>query len=503
MTFDQWQDAFDATAAGKTDATLLLSPTSSRLANSHQLHFELVDDIIHEYRFALHPDDHQTLTDLDDALATLQANGTMDRLFAKWIGPIEPRPIRAADLKPYLWPAILTLAGVILVFSWQRHMLRRVARHAEALRQATQLLNVSQELAHVGGWEVDLEHLSLFWTDQTRHIHGLGAEPTPSLKEAFAFYTPSSRPRLEAAWQKAVETGEPFDLEIELNTTRENTITVQVIGVPTMRNGRTVRVNGAIRDITKLKQAERDRLVLSKLESTGILAGGLAHDFNNLLTVIALNLGLAQQPGTQPADQQRWLSSAKQAASAAQQLIQQLITFAQSGGVDHAPVDFATLIRATTTDVLEGSPIKAVFELPATLDPVEGNEGQLRQVIRNLIHNARDATPAGGTIAVRGEMVAASPKTAPNERASPHVHIVVRDQGPGISSAVQARVFDPYFSTKERGAQKGMGLGLTICHAIVQQHHGTISIDSSAERGTAVHVWLPVTRSPMAPTVTS
>lgn len=503
VPFNDWQDAFDATAAGETDATLLLSPTSSRLANSHQLHTELVDDIVHEYRFALHPTEHQTLATLNDALVALQADGTMDRLYAKWIGPIEPRPIRPADLKPYLWPALLAAAALALVFSWQRHMLRRVARQAKALRQATQLLNTSQELAHVGGWEVDLERHSLFWTNQTRRIHEVDTTSTPSLDEAFAFFPPSSRARIETVWKHATERGESFELEVEMNTARGRTIMVQVIGVPTMEHGRVVRMTGAMRDITKLKQAERDRLVVSKLESTGILAGGLAHDFNNLLTVIVLNIDLAQSAPTRPGDQQRWLTSAKQAATTAQQLIRELITFAQPGSNNRGPVDLPTLIRVTAEDALAGSSVTPRFDLPATLAPIAGDEEQLRQVIRHLINNARDATPAGGTISLHAEPVDRNPHAPADQAPAPHVHLIVRDEGPGICAATQARVFDPYFSTKQRGAQKGMGLGLTICHAIVQQHQGTITLDSAPQRGTAVHVWLPVARPAAAPAETA
>jgi CheY-like chemotaxis protein len=125
---------------------------------------------------------------------------------------------------------------------------------------------------------------------------------------------------------------------------------------------------------------------------------------------------------------------------------------------------------------------------------VEVDVGQIGQVIRNLVLNAREAMPSGGVVSLRAENVALSPGHGPALPPGEYVQLGVADQGCGIAPDVLPKIFDPYFSTKLRGTQKGMGLGLTICHSVVQKHAGAITVESTPARGTIFHVFLPASR---------
>ncbi len=251
---------------------------------------------------------------------------------------------------------------------------------------------------------------------------------------------------------------------------------------------------GITRDITERKHAEQDRLILGKLESAGILAGGIAHDFNNLLTGMLLNLEMAQLTDRSDPEAARYLREAVQAVSAAKVLTEQLLTFAQGGAPVRRPTRLAGLVRESVPLALIGSNVRESIRLADDLWPAEVDAGQLGQVVRNLVLNAREAMPAGGVVALRAENVVLQPGSNPALPPGDYVRASVSDHGPGIPAEVLPRIFDPYFSTKQRGLQKGMGLGLTICHTIVQQHGGAIVVESPPGAGATFHVYLPACR---------
>ena len=232
-------------------------------------------------------------------------------------------------------------------------------------------------------------------------------------------------------------------------------------------------------DITDSKRLEEERLLRTTLEATSVLAAGIAHDFNNLLMVILGSLELLGEPGEDPAAHH---AAAIQATLEARGLIQQFLAFAKGGRPDRKALVLGGVIQAAVTLSLRGTPVACDLSLPPDLWPVDGDATQLGQVFRNLLQNARDAMPAGGRIAVRAENVAGPP---------PAVRVTLVDAGAGIPADVLPKIFNPYFSTKPRGTQRGMGLGLTVCRAIVQQRGGTLTVDSTVGTGTTVQLVLP------------
>ena len=242
--------------------------------------------------------------------------------------------------------------------------------------------------------------------------------------------------------------------------------------------GRPSAVLEISRDITERKRAESDRLRSQKMESLGLFAGGIAHDFNNMLTAILGNLtylrwGLADQPQLRAA-----LSDAEEAARRAGGIARQLLTFTKGGVPLKRETDLGRLARDSAGLVLKGSKIRCDFSLPEDLWGVEADPTQLSQVIGNLVLNAIQAMPGGG----RMEISAAN---EPGE--TPRVRLSVRDHGEGIPQENLAKVFDPYFTTRQRGS----GLGLTMAFRILQQHGGSLSVESRSGKGAVFELVLP------------
>jgi signal transduction histidine kinase/ActR/RegA family two-component response regulator len=247
----------------------------------------------------------------------------------------------------------------------------------------------------------------------------------------------------------------------------------------------------AITDITQRKRAESDRLILDKLESTGILAAGIAHDFNNLLTVILLNLELAQMESPPHDKLARHLEGAKETCLLATSLTGQLLTFAKGGGPIRKATALSGVIQESARPSLSGSNVRCEFSLAEDLWMAKVDAGQIGQVIRAMVLNAREAMPQGGVVFVRARNVVLGDQEQSSLPAGEYVLVSIADQGVGMAKDVLAKIFDPYFSTKQRGDQKGMGLGLTICHAVVQKHGGAIAVQSKLWGGTNFDIYLP------------
>jgi PAS domain S-box-containing protein len=230
----------------------------------------------------------------------------------------------------------------------------------------------------------------------------------------------------------------------------------------------------------------------ARLESIGILAGGIAHDFNNILTAIMGNLTLALLDAEALPKTERYLREAERATLRARDLTQQLLTFAKGGDPVRSEVRLPEIITEVVKFALHGSRAKGEFDLPDGLWLADADKGQLGQVVQNLVINAAQAMPEGGTIHItaRNEAVAddSHRPLAPGD----YVHISVADTGTGIKAEHLAKIFDPYFTTK----QQGSGLGLTIVYSIIRKHNGHIEVESELGRGTTFHFWLPALREP-------
>jgi PAS domain S-box-containing protein len=246
-----------------------------------------------------------------------------------------------------------------------------------------------------------------------------------------------------------------------------------------------------IRDITDRQRFEEELIKAAKLESLGILAGGLAHDFNNLLTVIAGNISLARMMSEETDGSGEFLHEAEKATLQARDLAQQLLTFSRGGQAVKNTVSTTNFLRNSVNFALSGSNVSCEFIIPEQLWNVEIDEGRISQVLNNLVINAIQAMPKGGTIRISAENVDID---NPDEKvplaAGKYVMLSIADQGTGILEKYYSRIFDPYFTTKENGS----GLGLATSKSIIHQHGGYLTYDSRLGKGTVFYVYLPASQ---------
>ena len=252
---------------------------------------------------------------------------------------------------------------------------------------------------------------------------------------------------------------------------------------------------GVTRDITERKQLEEQFLQVQKMEAVGTLAGGIAHDFNNILTAILGNIGLAVLDDRIGPRVQDRLAQAEEACLRAQALSQQLLTFAKGGAPVKKLFSVAELLSESTTFASVGSPVRCEPALPEGLWWIEADPGQIGQVFQNLTINAIQAMPTGGTIKVEAENLTLGTDNDLPLSAGRYIKISVRDQGMGIPAEHLPRIFDPYFTTK----QKGSGLGLASAYAIIKKHHGHIAVESKPGAETTFYIYLPAVDQQVTP----
>lgn len=242
-----------------------------------------------------------------------------------------------------------------------------------------------------------------------------------------------------------------------------------------------------MQDITERKRLDEELIKMEKLKSIGVLAGGIAHDSNNLLTAIVGNLSLARAC-EDPADKDSKIEAAEKASLQVAALTKQLLTFSKGGLPVRRRVDLGKLLRGWVLFTLRGSNVTSENSIADDLWEVSIDEGQINQVITNLIINANQAMPDGGTVKLSAENIQLDNSFTGTLQPGSYVKIAVRDDGEGIPHEVRQKIFDPFFSTKTTGS----GLGLATSLSIIETHDGCISAESTQGHGATFVIYLPV-----------
>ena len=297
----------------------------------------------------------------------------------------------------------------------------------------------------------------------------------------------------DTVWQRLKRDGELRNTEIAVKRKDGQELFVLVNARAVGNAAGDLVYEGTVVDLTDRKRLEEQLVQARKMEAIGRLAGGVAHDFNNLLTIILGYAEILHESLSRPADRHQ-LESITAAAGSAADLTRQLLAFSRKQILTPQALDLNAIVVKTLAMLRRvlGENIIVDTRPAPQLDPVLADPGQLEQVIVNLCVNARDAMPGGGRLIVATANVELSAADAlPIEGLSPgpHVMLSVGDTGAGMDAALQARIFEPFFSTKE--PSKGTGLGLATVYGIVRQSGGSVSVQSQPGAGTTFTIYLP------------
>lgn len=371
-------------------------------------------------------------------------------------------------------------------------------RHAaeDALRESQEQLAFALEAGRMGTWDWQMTAGTIRWSESLEMIVGIPKGSFGGTYEAFVeLVHPDDRQTLRQALERATATDGEYVAECRMGPPGAQTVQMVTQGrVVRDAFGEPMRLVGVALDVTARRELESQLRHVQKMESVGRLAGGIAHDFNNLLTAITGHGDLLAQSLESDNPLQADIAAINAAAGRAATLTRQLLAYGRQSLLRPEPVD----LNAVVSDIepmlrrLIGEDIELRTELAPDLGWVQADVGQLDQVILNLVVNARDALSSGGSIVLSTANVDVGPgdaAEASGAREGRYVAISVSDTGFGIDDATLGRIFEPYFTTKDRG--RGTGLGLATVLGIVEQSGGHIDVKSSVGEGTTFRVYLP------------
>jgi PAS domain S-box-containing protein len=314
------------------------------------------------------------------------------------------------------------------------------------------------------------------------------------LAEVFRIINEKTRERCESPVEKVIKTGIIIGLANHTALIRKDGVEIIIEDSAAPIRDRHSEIIGVIlvfRDATEKRRMEEELLKAEKLQSVGLLAGGLAHDFNNLLTAIVGNISLAKKFIESGNKAQARLTEAERASRRATELTHQLLTFAKGGAPIKRTTSIVDLIKESARFALTGTNVASDYGVSGDVWNVDIDAGQMSQVFYNLIINAVHAMPDGGTIRFTVNNVELAEQEIPTLGPGPYLKISVQDSGTGIGEEHLQRIFDPYFTTKP----KGSGLGLTSVYSIIKRHEGHVIVESRPGQGTTFHIYLPASRN--------
>jgi two-component system cell cycle sensor histidine kinase/response regulator CckA len=320
----------------------------------------------------------------------------------------------------------------------------------------------------------------------------------PNVPDLCRYIHPQERERVLKWYARRLEGAElPYSLMFRLQGLNETSLWVELNSLQITLNGKPATLN-FLRDVTLQKKLEEQFYQSQKMESIGTLAGGIAHDFNNLLMGIQGNISVMNLEIDADHALYDSLQSIERCVMSGSKLTSQLLAFARGGKYVVAPTNLNTVV-SKTAEIFSRTKkeIDVHLRLAEDLWPVEVDPGQVEQVLLNLYVNAWQAMPEGGDLHLQTENIHlddAYSKLKPYHlHAGRYVRLSVTDTGIGMSPETQKRIFEPFFSTKEKGT--GTGLGLASAYGIVKNHGGFINCYSELGRGATFTIYFPVTET--------
>jgi PAS domain S-box-containing protein len=382
-------------------------------------------------------------------------------------------------------------------------------RAEEALQESEQRLYSIIQGSPIPTFVVGKDRKVLYWNKAIEEVSGIKAENVVGTNQHWKAFYGEERPCMaDLLVEQALDAipnwyFEKFIKSKLIDEAYEATDFFPAMG----ENGKWLRFTAAViknsqgalvgaietlEDVTERKRAEEELIRVKKLESLGIFADGIAHDFNNLLSVMLRNIFAVKLFFADEKEELvEGLEIAEKVGLQAKELAHRLITFAKGGEPIRKVGSISQLLKDSVALSLSGSNVKCKFSLPNGLWPVEMDDVQMRQVIHNLVINAQEAMPKGGTLTIHAENMIISAGAGLPLKEGAYLRWSVKDHGVGIQKEDLLKIFDPYFTTKPTGTARGMGLGLAICYSIIKKHEGFITVESEPGVGSTFFVYLP------------
>ncbi|MCG8549907.1 MAG: transporter substrate-binding domain-containing protein [Desulfobacterales bacterium] len=452
----------------------------------------------------------ELLTILNKALAAMSSQ-QKNEIRNQWLSVKYEYGVNPKDMYLYIILLLLFTACTIFTVMCRNRKLAKETRERiiteQALRENEEKLRNILENSTSMYYAHTPDHKLTYVSPQCRQI--LLCEPEDAMTRWTDFVTdnPINLRGFEYT-EKAIRTGQrqpPYELELKREKGHE--IVVEIRENPVVENGRTVAIVGSATDITDHKKAEKEKGALQrqliqaqKMESIGTLAGGISHDFNNILGIILGNAQLAvlDLPEKHPAGPR--INQIQAACLRAKEVVLQLLSFSRQSEQVKQLINPEKLMTDTVNFLRASIPssIEIVCDIDEPVQTINANPTQIQQAVINLCNNAAQAMePGGGTLTIRLETVNTDDLPPPELKAckaAEAIRFTVEDTGTGIEPAIQDRIFDPYFTTKQIG--KGSGMGLAIVHGIVHNHGGAISVKSEMGSGSVFTILLPASHMP-------
>jgi PAS domain S-box-containing protein len=390
------------------------------------------------------------------------------------------------------WHDALGGIGGIIIFS---ELINERKQAEQALERSEQRLRSVFEHAPIGIFQRDAQGKLLYMNPALEKL--FAGVPVCELDNDWACLVhPDDRARVLAFRQELVSgsvSRNDYTARLVLESGETRRVHVQASAI--RRNGKVEAIVGTLDDISERMRLQDELVQAQKMEAVGQLAGGIAHDFNNLLTVIMNAVELVQQ--TVPPAQRALLEHATAASERAATLTKHLMTFGRKQRTALRPVELNALVASHCTMLrrMLGEQTELHMKPDASAAPVEADANLIEQLLMNLVMNARDAMPEGGTITIGIDTAVANPPQQQGSAPQVCVRLSVKDTGTGIGAEHLPHIFEPFYTTKKKG--KGSGLGLAAVYGIAEQHRGWVEVDSQPGLGTTLSIYLP--RASVAP----
>jgi PAS domain S-box-containing protein len=412
---------------------------------------------------------------------------------------LTPVPVTTSHFTPILIAAAIPTLVLVGVLIWAQRRHHRVTgafrEHRRSVAGVGQMLNRIRHAVESASDAIgigDMNGISLYHNRAHLALFGYSVEELNAIEEDMVLFDDRT---VAAAVHASIRAGYSWSGETEVRTKDGRRVPCFVrADIVRDDEGRPAGIFGVFTDVTERRRMQRllDRKAeeaarANRLESMGMLAGGIAHDFGNLIMAMYGNIELAKmEPGLPEAAAAR-LAALEKVVWRANDVTKQLVAFAKGGEPRMTAIAVGAPLREAANYAVTGSAVDLKVSITPGLRKVNGDEGQLVQVFNNICVNAIQSMPQGGQLTV----TAANQDTGPDGEISTvgdeWVHVTISDTGTGIAPENIGKIFDPFFTTKD----KGTGFGLSTSYTIVKKHHGQLRVESEVGRGTTFHIVLP------------